>query len=80
MAGELRVRVLHGMGPVLIGTDLETPDPGGLQATDQPGTFAVVSRVNVNECNACERLNLVSFLRWDGQAVTEIGATLIFRE
>jgi len=67
--------------------DRSSPEPlwkvsaaGELQATDQPGTFAVVSRANVNECNACERLNLVSFLRWDGEAVKEIGATLIFRE
>ena len=50
---------------------------GGLQATDQPGTFAVTSRTNVNECNACERLNRVSILRWDGEAVTVIGATII---
>ena len=64
--------------------DRSSPEPlwkvsaaGGLQATDQPGTFAVTSRTNVNECNACERLNRVSILRWDGEAVTVIGATII---
>ena len=54
--------------------------PGGLLATDQPGTFAVVTRANVNECNACERLTRGTFLRWDGRAVTEIGKTLKFDE
>jgi len=64
--------------------DRSSPEPlwkvsaaGGLQATDQPGTFAVTSRTNVNECNACERLHQVTFLRWDGEAVTVIGATII---
>jgi len=67
--------------------DRSSPEPlwkvsaaGELQATDQPGTFAVVSRANVNECNACERLTRVTFLRWDGEAVKEIGATLKFDE
>lgn len=53
---------------------------GGLQATDQPGTYAVRRRTNVNECNACERLTMVTFMRWDGEAVTVIGATIIHTE
>ncbi len=53
---------------------------GGLKATDQPGTYAVSRRTNVNECNACERLNMVTFMRWDGEAVTVIGATIIHTE
>ncbi len=67
--------------------DRSSPEPlwkvsaaGGLRATGQPGTFATTSRLNINECNACERLTMVSFVRWDGRAVTEIGATIIPRE
>lgn len=67
--------------------DRSSPEPlwkvfaaGGLRATNQPGTFAYVSRMNVNECNACERLTRVTFVRWDGRAVTEIGATIMPHE
>ena len=67
--------------------DRSSPEPlwkvsaaGGLRATGQPGTFATTSRVNINECNACERLTMVSFVRWDGRSVTEIGSTITPKE